>query len=132
MPFIHVTLGRAIAPQERDALAADLTQAIASLLGKRREVTAVLIDVAAPTAWYVDGAPTPADETPAHVDMFITAGSNEAGEKAQMIAATQAALMARLGTMPLASYVVIHEIDAGDWGYGGQTQAARRLSGNRL
>jgi 4-oxalocrotonate tautomerase len=132
MPFIHVTLGRAIAPPLRDALAADLTQAIATLLGKRREVTAVLIDMAAPSAWYVAGAPTAADETPVQVDIYITAGSNEAGEKAQMIAATHAALLARLGKLPLASYVIIHEIAAGDWGYGGQTQAARRLSGNRL
>ena len=51
---------------------------------------------------------------------------NTDAEKAAFIGAAFEALGAALGPIAPASYVVVEEIDAAAWGYGGRTQAARR------
>lgn len=124
MPFIRITLGSEISPDQRDTLARRSTDLIAELLGKRREVTAVLVETAASASWLIGGQPAAA--TPCHCEIAITEGSNTPEEIARMIAATSALLRETLADMPAASYVVIRELPAGNWGYDGQTQAARR------
>ena len=44
----------------------------------------------------------------------------------QFIAEGHALLTATLGTLPEATYVVVHEIPAQAWGYAEKTQEARR------
>ncbi len=99
---------------------------IGDLLAKRREVTSVLVESVASDGWCINGEP-PADArtTPVHVEILITAGTNSSAEKSRMIAAMHALLGEELGALPAASYVVIHELPATDWGYAGCTQAAR-------
>jgi 4-oxalocrotonate tautomerase len=55
----------------------------------------------------------------------VTEGTNTPAEKAAMVAATHAALAEALPGLPEATYVVIREIAAEGWGYGGRTQAER-------
>ncbi|UUZ69802.1 tautomerase family protein [Polaromonas sp. P2-4] len=65
----------------------------------------------------------------AFLEISITAGTNTPQEKAAFIAAAFEELQRQLGAgQPLepASYVIVREVPATDWGYGGQTQAARR------
>lgn len=132
MPFLRITLGRPLAGEQRQRLAARLTQAIVELLGKRREVTAVLVDCVVADGWCIAGeAVEILRSTPLHAEIFITAGSNDAAQKARMLAATHALLAEEVGALPAASYVVIRELPAGDWGYGGQTQAARQAGHGR-
>lgn len=128
MPFIRITLGSEISPDQRDALARRSTELIVERLGKRREVTAVLVETAASARWLIGGQPAAA--TPNHCEIAITAGSNTPEEIARMIAATSALLRETLADMPAASYVVVRELPAGNWGYDGQTQAARRRGGS--
>lgn len=128
MPFIRITLGRPTDAGTRQRLGRHATDLIVDLLGKRREVTAVLIETAGEADWLVGGAPVAAGATPAHCEIAITAGSNDAGEKARTIAAMHALLAETLGDVPEASYVVIRELPAESWGYAGRTQAARRLT----
>lgn len=126
MPFIHLTTGVALDHAVRSALAAEITQAMADILGKRREVTAVLIETVDPGGWFIDAqALGTLAVSPAHAAIFITAGTNTAPEKAAMVAALHEMLGRRLGSLPEASYVIIHEIAGTDWGYAGVTQAAR-------
>lgn len=49
-----------------------------------------------------------------------------------MIAALHRLLGDTLSAVPEASYIVIHEIAASDWGYAGLTQAARRPAASAL
>ncbi|MBI2306609.1 MAG: tautomerase family protein [Rhodocyclales bacterium] len=107
------------------------TDLIVDLLGKRREVTAVLVECKDGAAWHIggealarvgDAAP---GTTPAHCEIAITAGTNTPAEKARMIAAAHALLTETLGGVPEASYVVIRELPAENWGYAGRTQASR-------
>jgi 4-oxalocrotonate tautomerase len=41
-------------------------------------------------------------------------------------------LATTLATVPEATYVVIHELPASDWGYAGKTQSARRQTSSLL
>ena len=107
-------------------LGAALTRLTAELLGKRPEVTAVLLH-AEPAAWCIGGEPSPLPT--AWLEISITAGTNSVAEKANFIAQAQALLQAELapgGTLAAASYVVVRELPATDWGYAGLTQDARR------
>lgn len=59
----------------------------------------------------------------------ITQGTNTAMEKVEFIEAAFAELRRQLGyggPLDPASYVIVRELPATDWGYGGQTQQARR------
>jgi 4-oxalocrotonate tautomerase len=62
-----------------------------------------------------------------HVQIQITEVTNTAIETARFVTAAFDTLAAHLGELHPASYVVVEEIAADAWGYGGATQAARRL-----
>lgn len=117
-------------PQPADrhhALAAALTRITAETLGKRAEVTAVMIDDVDASRWHVGGhALTRAS---AWLEICITAGTNTAEQKAAFIATAHDELRRQLAgdaTLEPASYVIVHELPASDWGYGGVTQRARQ------
>jgi len=129
MPTLHLKVSPLQNPPRYRALAQALTLLSTEHLGKRAEVTAVLIEDLPAARWYVGGQdvlrPT------AFLEISITQGTNSSQEKAAFIAAAFAELQAQLGVgQPLepASYVVVRELPATDWGYGGQTQAARQAA----
>ena len=129
MPTLQLKVSPLQNPRRYRTLACALTDLTADLLGKREEVTAVMIEDLPAARWYVGGqdvrGPT------ACLEISITQGSNTAQEKAAFIAAAFAELQTQLGAgQPLepASYVIVREVPATDWGYGGLTQAARKLA----
>lgn len=113
-----------------DAAAADIAKALTrltnELLHKRPEVTAVVIE-ASPRLWTIGGVPSA--RPTAFLEISVTQGTNTAEEKTAFIAATYAELGRRLAGrddgLALASYVIVRELPAAHWGYGGETQAAR-------
>lgn len=129
MPTLQLKVSPLQNPSHYRALAGALTRLTALHLGKRPEVTAVMIDDLPAARWHVGGSDV-AGPT-AFLEISITQGSNTAQEKAAFIAAAFAELQTQLGAgQPLepASYVIVRELPATDWGYGGQTQAARKLA----
>jgi len=111
------------------SLARALTALTAQLLGKRQEVTAVMIEDLPAAQWFVGGREVSGPT--ACLEISITQGTNTAQEKAAFIAAAFAELQTQLGAgqaLESASYVIVREVPATDWGYGGQTQAARKLA----
>lgn len=127
MPTLQLTLS---APQDQSrhhSLAQALTRITAERLGKRAEVTAVLVHEAQATHWYIGSAPV--QRPTALLEISITAGTNSEQQKADFVAAAYAELEAQLGRgqgLELASYVIVREVTVTDWGYGGRTQAQRR------
>ena len=114
------------APRQR-ALAEALTRITAETLGKRPEVTAVMIDGLPPGQWFIGAQPV--QRPPAWLEICITAGTNTEMQKAAFIEAAFAELQHQLApgaSLEAASYVIVHELPASDWGYGGRTQQARR------
>ena len=129
MPTLQLKVSPLQNPSRYRALAQALTRLTAEHLGKRAEVTAVVIDDLPAARWYVGGVD--AQRPTALLEISITQGTNTAQQKAAFIAAAFAELQEQLGAgAPLAeaSYVIVRELPAGDWGYGGRTQAARQAA----
>ena len=127
MPTLQLRIAPLQNPDSYAALAQALTALTARVLGKRPEVTAVLIDDLPAARWHIGGQPT--KEATALLEIDITAGTNTEAEKAAFVAQAFAELQRQLGAgRPLApaSYVIVRELPATDWGYSGHTQAARR------
>ena len=108
------------------ALARELTALTNRILGKRPEVTALLVEELATDHWFI-GAAAPRGAT-ACLEISITAGTNTAQERQAFVAGAFSELQQQLGPLEEASYVIVRELPAPDWGYGGRTQAARRLA----
>tara|TARA_R110000782_G_scaffold111561_1_gene201340 strand:+ start:1137 stop:1541 length:405 start_codon:yes stop_codon:yes gene_type:complete len=128
MPFIAIkTTGSTLGPAAIQTLQRETTALMADIMGKKAEVTAVLVEDAPASHWSVGGqALAGSGGVTAHVDIKITQGTNTTAEKAAMIAATRDMLVRVLPDLSDVAYVVIDEIPATDWGYGGLTQAERK------
>lgn len=128
MPTLNLKIAPLQNPERYQALAAELTNLTARILGKRLEVTAVLIDDLPRARWYVGGSAVRG--ATAQLEIAITAGTNTETEKARFIDAAYRELQRQLSPdagFEVASYVTVREVAATDWGYGGQTQRARQL-----
>ena len=130
MPLLILTTWPALTdPGQQQVVTHELSDHTARLLHKKRSLTAVAIN-GAPAAWFIGGDRLQnlggaACRTFA-LEIRITAGTNTAEEKAAWIAAAWDTMRQAVpGVLAEASYVSIVEIPAGDWGYGGLTQAAR-------
>ncbi len=126
MPFVHIKVtGAHIGAREKQTLQKQATGFMVDIMRKRPEVTAVLVDVAEPGNWTVGGEPV---QVAAHLDVKVTRGTNTHEEKARFVAAVAAMFRQVLGPdLPIATYVVVDEIEADAWGYDGVTQEERRL-----
>lgn len=125
MPTLSLRIAPLHNPQHYAALARQLTDLTARVLHKRAEVTAVMIDDLPVARFCVGGQASP--QTVACLEIDITAGTNSAAEKQQFVHEAYALLRAILGDLHQASYVIVRELPASDWGYGGLTQQERRL-----
>lgn len=63
------------------------------------------------------------------VNIKITRDGATCEQKAELIKRTTQVLVDVLGKNPATTVVVIEEVDTDNWGIGGETVTARRLSG---
>lgn len=127
MPVLTLKIAPLHNPERHAALARALTDITAATLGKRPEVTAVLIEDLPAAQWTVGARPL--QRPSALLDISISAGSNTAAQKAAFVQTAFAELQRQLapgGTLEAASYVIVREVAMTDWGYGGLTQQARQ------
>lgn len=129
MPTLRLQVAPLLNPERYAALGATLTRITAQVLHKKPEVTVVMIDDLPAARYLVAGRD--AVQPIACLEISITAGTNTAEEKSQFIHETYAELHRQLSigssTLHEASYVIVRELPAGDWGYGGLSQAERRV-----
>ena len=128
MPTLTLKIAPLQNPERYQALAAALTRITADTLGKRPEVTAVIIEDFPAARWAIGGQPV--REPTAYLEISITAGTNSAEQKTAFIATAHAELVRQLASgskLAEASYVIVRELPAGDWGYDGRTQRSRQL-----
>lgn len=130
MPFVNLKIaGPTLEPGAVAGLQRAVTALMAEALSKRADLTAVLIEPTAPGHWSVAGE---ALERVAHLEAKVTLGTNTSEEKARFVTEAHALLARALpGPLPLATYVVVHEVAAEAWGYGGLTQAQRARDAGR-
>ena len=126
MPTLQLQISPLQNPSRYSALADALTRITEQQLDKRSAVTAVVIDDIPAARWYIGGAAV--TRPTACLEISVTQGTNTPEQKAAFIATAYAELEAQLGAgqgLEAASYVIVREVPATDWGYGGQTQADR-------
>ena len=123
MPYIDLKIHPAPDEAQTRLLAEGVTRAMADIAGKRREVTAVHVTAADTALWTIAGEAS--REPIAYVDVKITAGTNSQEEKAALLRRIHGMLVETLGSLAEASYIVIHELPAENWGYAGLSQAER-------
>jgi 4-oxalocrotonate tautomerase len=128
MPTLNLRIAPLHNPPLYAALASQLTALTANVLHKRPEVTVVVIDDL-PAARFCAGG-VASDQPIAWLEIDITAGTNTAPEKQAFVKEAHALLRRLLGDLHEASYCVVRELPAGDWGYGGLTQEQRRMQRN--
>ncbi|HEY0722133.1 MAG TPA: tautomerase family protein [Gammaproteobacteria bacterium] len=123
MPYIDLLVHPGVTAAQAAALTHGITEAMVTIMGKRREVTAVRVAAAGATHWSIGGKSCTGQT--AYLEVRITAGTNTTEQKAALLQQLHTLLSEQLGDIAEASYFVIHEIPAENWGYAGLTQAAR-------
>lgn len=104
----------------------DLTE---RLLGKKRALTAITVTEIDPADWFVGGASlAELGRASHHVVVRVTEGTNTKAEKAKYVAAVHDGLARLLGPSRPESYVVVDEVRADAWGFGGETQEHRAVA----
>jgi 4-oxalocrotonate tautomerase len=125
MPFIHLKVfGAALAPHQVNQVQSGLTDLLAVVLRKKRALTVVEIEWARDSAVFCGGH-SPGAGWAAQLTAFITQGTNTVEEKAEFQTQVYARLCEVLGAPSTPLYLIVQEVPATDWGYGGVTQAAR-------
>ena len=125
MPFVALKIaGPELTPVQKRALQTGFTELMAGPMRKVHDLTAVAIERVETSDWSTGARPS--EGRSAYAEVKVTQGTNSPREMQQFIAEGHALLTAALGTLPEATYVVVHEIPAHAWGYAGETQEARR------
>jgi 4-oxalocrotonate tautomerase len=129
MPFVRIALaGTDPTPAQVADLQRRATALMAEALDKRADLTVVTVQREAAANWSVGGAALPDGAPLAQLEALVTADTNSAAQKAAFIRAAHDMLATVLGPLASPVYVVVRELPAGDWGYDGATQAARRAA----
>ena len=129
MPILSVLVSGEPSAERSAAIAAALTGLTADILRKEARLTSVAIQYVDPENWAIGGSSLAAQrKTSFFLDVRVTERTNSADEKMRYVAAVFGRMSMLLGELHEASYVHVHEVPAGAWGYGGLTQADRRLA----
>jgi 4-oxalocrotonate tautomerase len=130
MPLLQLTLhSSSLSDLQRSQLSSGLTSRTASLLSKQADLTVVQLVANPGTSWSRNGEALSSHGWCASLCAYVTAGTNTKEQKSAFLASAFALLERVLGGPPTApTYIIVQEIDAHDWGYGGLTQAARRIA----
>lgn len=132
MPSLNLKLSTAPGTADRASIAERLTSLTAEVLGKKPELTAITVESVDPATWFIGGRAVDTMDRPTFVlEIKVTAGTNVKDEKADYVNRAFAVVESMLGPLHPASYVVIHEVAADSWGYGGRTQEHRYIEGKR-
>ncbi len=123
MPFARLSTSQRLPLETAHRLSRDVTDLIATELSKNRELTSVLIEDSSAAIWTIAGESQPSS---AHLEVNVTAGTNSLDEKQRFISKAMNLINNYIDGLHSATYVIIREIPASDWGYDGLTQAARR------
>lgn len=125
MPFVHLKVfGTTLAPQQLGRIQCALTGLMASVLHKKKALTVVQVEVLRDSDLFCGGERPPARWS-AQLTAYVTQGTNTAEQKASFQAQAHALLCDELGEPSTPVYIIVQQVPAADWGYGGVTQAAR-------
>lgn len=126
MPLLNVTLSGAPDDALAHAVASRLAALTRDILHKDPAVTAVQVAFVSEAHWFTAGRALADKGTRSFaLDVIVTDGTNTKDEKAAYLEAVHAAMGRLLPSLDPESYVLVREVKADAYGYGGRTQEAR-------
>ncbi|WEX76085.1 4-oxalocrotonate tautomerase family protein [Sinorhizobium numidicum] len=130
MPIINIAVTGRPDPKRSQEIAVEVSALTQAHLRKDPTVTAVAISYVDPQHWFAGGKSIASQETNSFwLDIKVVDGTNTKQEIAGYIEAIFAAFEKLLGKVHPESYVLVHEVSAAAYGYGGTTQEFRFISG---
>jgi 4-oxalocrotonate tautomerase len=128
MPLLQLSLTDVpLTDRQRTDVLAGLTARMASILGKRADLTVVNITQSESVHWSLGGQSLEGRGWCASLLVHVTADTNSAEEQGEFIDSAFAMLKEVLAAPPSAPvYIIVNEIAAHSWGYDGRTQLSRR------
>lgn len=132
MPILNVQ----VSAQRTPELSGQITQALLDLsthvLGKRRDLTAVVIDYVDPRDWYIAGQSlAELKRSSFYFDIKVVDETNTKAEKARFVAEAFELFERLLGDLHPESYVYVQDVRATAYGFGGKTQEHRHQHPNQ-
>jgi 4-oxalocrotonate tautomerase len=130
MPIINIAVTGKPDAELSAHIAAQLTDLTRTHLRKDPAVTAVAVTYIDPHHWFAGGKSLAAQgRNTFWLDIKVVDGSNTKPEFADYLQSVFAAMEALIGPVHEESYVLVHEVPAAAYGYGGRTQEFRFISG---
>lgn len=130
MPIINVALsGKPDADRSR-RLAARISELTQGHLRKDPKLTAIAFTHIDPEHWYAGGLSLAAQGLQSFwLDIKVVDGTNTKQEFEAYLAEIFDLMRRELGKLHEESYILVHEVPAAAYGYGGRTQEFRFISG---
>ena len=134
MPFIEVRIAKDhIEDDMVKQISAGITGIMRDVLNKNYDLVAVTVTAVNPRQWVIaNHSLDKSTQTSAFVSARITAGTNTEQQKSQALQAIHDLLQNTLGPLNEASYIVLKELAASDWGYDGKSQKSRQAEIKRV
>lgn len=126
MPLLDVKLSGAPDATLAAQVAATLSDITARILRKDPKVTAVAVSFIPAAHWFTGGvALSRKQRSSFSLDIQVVDGTNTKDEKAAYLEAVFAAMGALLPDLDPESYILVREVKADAYGFGGRTQESR-------
>lgn len=126
MPILNVKVSGDKSAEKISAISNMLLELTSSVLGKKRDVTAITIQFIDADSWVIAGKPlTEHKKSSFYMDIKVTDETNTKDEKARYIAEVYAGFARILGEVHEESYIYVEDVRAASYGYGGRTQEYR-------
>ena len=130
MPIINIAVTGRPDPALSARIAAQVSALTRTHLRKDPTVTAIAVAYVDPQHWFAGGASLAAQgKSSFWLDIKVVDGTNTKPEMADYLAHVFAAMGEILGDVHPESYVLVHEVPAAAYGYGGKTQEFRFIAG---
>ncbi|MBU7574983.1 MAG: 4-oxalocrotonate tautomerase family protein [Hydrogenophaga sp.] len=126
MPILNVQVSAPRTPELSERITEALLELTSRVLGKRRDLTAVVIDYVDPRDWFIAGQSLAAlKKTSFYFDVKVVDETNTKAEKARYVAEAFELFERLLGDVHTESYVYVQDVRASAYGFGGRTQEYR-------
>lgn len=126
MPILNVQVSAPRTPELSARITEALLELTSRVLGKRRDLTAVVIDYVDPRDWFIAGQSLAAlKKTSFYFDVKVVDETNTKAEKARYVAEAFEFFEGLLGNLHHESYVYVQDVRASAYGFGGRTQEYR-------
>ena len=126
MPILNVKVSATRTTELSERINEMLLELTSRVLGKRRDLTAVVIDYVDPRDWFVGGKSlAELKQASFYFDVKVVDETNTKAEKARYVAEAFEAFGRLLGELHPESYVYVQDVRASAYGYGGKTQEFR-------